>query len=351
MIDSRLAIQSRETPKQHGAMPPTPADTSRPSASRALVTGCAGFIGSQLVESLLADGIAVVGIDCFNDNYSRALKLSNLRHLSEWDAFEFVPIDLARGDLADIVGECDVVYHLAAEPGVRSSWGARYENYLRNNVLATQHLLETVKERPDVRFVYASSSSVYGDSAVMPTHEDVVLRPLSPYGQTKASMELLCELYRLSHGVDTVGLRYFTVYGPRQRPDMAFHRFCRAALTGAPITVFGDGHQTRDFTFVADIVAATRAAARAPLTHRVLNVGGGSPASIREAIDIIGSLLGRPIDVTYTDPERGDVRDTAADATRARNELGFSPSVSLPEGLAAELSWLQTLVEDGTLAR
>jgi nucleoside-diphosphate-sugar epimerase len=317
----------------------------------ALVTGCAGFIGSQLVDSLLADGQSVIGIDCFNDNYSRSLKLRNLRHLVDWDAFEFVPIDLSRGDLLDIAAQCDVVYHLAAEPGVRSSWGERYEQYVRNNVLATQHVLEAVKELPGVRFVYASSSSVYGDSEDMPTHEGSALRPLSPYGQTKASMEFLCELYRMSYGVDAVGLRYFTVYGPRQRPDMAFHRFCRSALRGESITVFGDGRQTRDFTYVADVVAATRAAAEASLgDDRVFNVGGGSPASIREVIDMIGSLSGRTVDVTYSAPERGDVRDTAADTARAREQLGFAPSVALREGLTEEFSWVQKLVTEPSAA-
>jgi UDP-glucuronate 4-epimerase len=325
-------------------------DISSPDRSRgsnALVTGCAGFIGSQLAESLLDDGQAVIGIDCFNDNYSRALKLRNLRRLADWDAFEFVPIDLAQGDLYGIAGGCEVIYHLAAEPGVRSSWGARYEQYLRNNVLATQHVLEAVKDMPGVRFVYASSSSVYGDSEDMPTREDSSLLPVSPYGQTKASMEFLCELYRISHGVDAIGLRYFTVYGPRQRPDMAFHRFCRAVLTGEPITVYGDGRQTRDFTFVDDVVAGTRAAAHASAgDDRVFNIGGGSPASIREVIEMIGSLSGRPVDVTYTASERGDVRDTAADTTRARRLLGFRPSVTLQEGLAEELAWMEKLVGD-----
>lgn len=312
---------------------------------RALVTGCAGFIASHLSEALVNAGHGVVGVDCFNDNYGRAQKLRNLRQVSDSDAFEFVPIDLARGDLVDLTAECDVVFHLAAEPGVRSSWGARYEKYLQNNVLATQHLLDAVKERPDVRFVFASSSSVYGDAELRPTPEEAPTRPVSPYGQTKLSAEHLCQLYRQNYGTDIAILRYFTVFGPRHRPDMAFHIFCRAAIEEQPITIFGDGRQSRDFTYVGDVVAATLAAASAPLDDlRVYNVGGGTPTSLREAIDTIGRLAGRRLDVHYLDREHGDVKDTAADTTRAREQLRFSPGTSLEDGLLAEFEWLSELV-------
>src|SRR3954468_10641801 len=252
----------------------------------ALVTGCAGFVGSHLTESLLADGHRVLGVDCFNDNYGRADKLDNLHHAQEWDTFEFVPIDLARGDLADLVADAEVVYHLAAEPGVRSSWGVRFDTYLRNNVLATQHLLEAARENPALRFVYASSSSIYGQAETLPTREDTIPAPHSPYGTTKLAGEHMCSLYHANHGVQTVSLRYFTVYGPRQRPDMAFNIFCRAAVRGSPITVFGDGRQTRDFTYVSDVVAATRApAAVSGVSGQVFNVGGGSRIALADAID------------------------------------------------------------------
>lgn len=308
---------------------------------RVLVTGCAGFIGSHLAESLLDDRLEVVGIDCFNDNYGRREKLRNLRHLMSWDEFEFTPIDLARGALDEVVGDCDLIFHLAAEPGVRTSWGARYEQYLRNNVLATQHLLEALRATPETRFVFASSSSVYGDSEVRPTPESAVLRPRSPYGQTKAAMEYLCDLYRANFGLDTVGLRYFTVFGPRQRPDMAFHRICRAAIEGSEFTVFGDGRQTRDFSFVDDIVASTRAAAAAELGEdRVFNIGGGSPASLRDAIDLISGLATRSLNIRYEEAERGDVRDTAADTTLAREVLGYAPTGTLRGGLEAEFRWM-----------
>lgn len=307
-----------------------------------LVTGCAGFIASHLTERLLADGQTVLGIDCFNDNYGRAQKLRNLSQARDWDSFEFLPIDLSRGALADVVAECETVYHLAAEPGVRSSWGSRFERYAQNNVIATQHLLEALRTNPEARLVYASSSSIYGQAESLPTREDVVPRPLSPYGVTKLSAEHLCHLYFENYGLRTVSLRYFTVFGPRQRPDMAFNIFCRAALANQPITVYGDGTQTRDFTYVADVAAATLAAGTAPSVEfgQAYNIGGGFRTSLREALDTIAALAGRPLDVKYSDWEHGDVHDTGADTTRARRDLGFAPRVQLNEGLKAEFDWL-----------
>jgi len=311
-----------------------------------IVTGCAGFIGSHLTETLLERGDDVVGIDCFNDNYARDQKLRNLRHFMDWKSFEFVPVDLARGDLGSLVGDGEVIFHLAAEPGVRTSWGTRYQQYVQNNVVATQHLLEAIKERPDVRFVNASSSSIYGDAAQRPTTEEAPTWPLSPYGQTKLSAEQLCALYQASYGLDIVSLRYFTVYGPRQRPDMAFHIFCRAAIEGKPLTVFDDGRQTRDFTYVEDVVEATIAAAQKEIgAERAFNIGGGSPASIRDALDLIATLAGRELDVRYLERERGDVRDTAADTARAARVLGFAPKTTLAQGLGAEFEWLTELTE------
>jgi UDP-glucose 4-epimerase len=313
---------------------------------RALVTGCAGFIGSHLTESLLEDGLEVVGVDCFNDNYGRAAKLRNLERARDWDGFDFIPVDLSRGEVADIVEDCDVVYHLAAEPGVRASWGQRFDHYLRNNVLATQHLLEALSGDESKRLVYASSSSIYGQAEALPTQEDVRPQPHSPYGTTKLAAEHLCSLYFANHGVQTVSLRYFTVFGPRQRPDMAFHIFSAAALHGQPITVFGDGRQTRDFTYVSDVVAATRAAADAPAAPgQAYNVGGGVRVSLAEAIELIEGFAGRPLDVQHLDNQDGDVRDTGADTTRARADLGFAPSTPFAEGLEAEFAWLADLHE------
>ena len=311
---------------------------------KALVTGCAGFIGSHLTESLLADGLEVIGVDALVDNYPRATKLGNLAAARSFDAFRLVSLDLSHAELGPLLEDCDIVFHLAAEAGVRTSWGARFASYERNNVLATQRLLEAVKPWPQKRVVYASSSSVYGDAERLPTREETLPRPFSPYGVTKLAAEHLCALYHGNYGLGTVSLRYFSVYGPRQRPDMAFHRFCRAALRGESLTVFGDGRQTRDFTFVDDVVAATRAAAVAPAAPgRVYNVGGGSRVSVNDALELISSLSGRPLEVIYMDAEQGDVRDTGAETLRARRELGFRPETSVEDGLRAEFEWMEEL--------
>ncbi len=250
------------------------------------------------------------------------------------ERFEFVPIDLATGDVAELLDGVKTVYHLAAEPGVRASWGERFARYSSNNVLATQRLLEGIASRGSARLVYASSSSVYGDAETLPTSETAACGPVSPYGLTKLTGEELCDVYRRSFGVESVALRYFTVFGPRQRPDMAFHIFLRAALTGQPIRVFGDGHQARDFTYVADVVAATRAAGEAAGSLRTTyNVGGGLRATVREALDIIASLVpGKQLDVRYEERQSGDVRNTGADTRAARTDLGFSPMTSSSKG-------------------
>jgi UDP-glucuronate 4-epimerase len=318
---------------------------------RALVTGCAGFIGSHLTEGLLADGWTVIGIDCFNDNYGRRQKLRNLEHARGWAEFDFVPIDLARGDLIDVVEGADVIFHLAAEPGVRASWGSGFDIYLRNNVLATQHLLEAASTWPEKRFVYASSSSIYGDVDVIPTPESATPHPRSPYGMTKLSAEHLCNAYEVTHGVNLVRLRYFSVYGPRQRPDMAFHRFCRAVRERQPLRVFGDGCQTRDFTFVTDVVNATRAAAN--LAYRpgeVFNVGGGSRVTLNSAIELLGDLAGRKLVIEHGSAQQGEARHTGADISAARQRLVYQPTVDLRDGLGAELEWLDAEREERTPA-
>jgi UDP-glucose 4-epimerase len=314
--------------------------------STALVTGCAGFIGSHLTESLLADGHDVVGVDCFNDNYARAEKEANLARARGHDAFRLLAADVVALDTPRLLAGCDVVFHLAGEPGVRSSWGARFDRFTHHNVIATQRLLEALE--PGKRFVYASSSSVYGDAETLPTAEDVTPRPLSPYGVTKLAAEQLCRLYHANHGLDTVSLRYFSVYGPRQRPDMAFRRFCHALLGGEPIALFGDGSQTRDFTFVADVVAATRAAGALQRGEgRVYNVGGGSRVSLARTLQTLAGIAGRPLRVHRGGHESGDVRDTGADITRARAELGYAPAVKLEDGLSAEFEWVCARAGEG----
>jgi UDP-glucuronate 4-epimerase len=311
---------------------------------RVLITGCAGFIGSHLTEAFLVEGNEVLGVDCFNDNYARDAKLRNLRTALDWDCFVFVPIDLAQGALQDLVEEVDVICHLAAEPGVRPSWGQRFESYVRNNVLATQHLLEAASVRSEKRFVYASSSSIYGDAESFPTSEQATPSPRSPYGLTKLDGEHLCSIYRQNLGLETVVLRYFSVYGPRQRPDMAFTRFCQAALNGRPIEVYGDGGQTRDFTFVTDVVSATREATVRPgLENAVMNIGGGSRISLSDAIDVLEDISGRKIQRRVLDPQRGDVRDTAAAINEARSRISYAPQTSIQEGLALQWDWAQNL--------
>jgi nucleoside-diphosphate-sugar epimerase len=307
---------------------------------RALVTGCAGFLGSHLSERLLADGYEVVGVDCFTDFYDRATKESNVARLRDEPRFSLLETDLSSDPIDGLLEGIDEVYHLAAQAGVRGSFGDSFAVYLRNNVQATQRLLEQAARNPVSTFVYASSSSVYGDAAVYPTAEDAPRLPLSPYGMTKVATEEIAGVYHRNHGVRTIGMRYFTAYGPRQRPDMAFNRFIRKALAGEPVVVLGDGLQVRDFTYVDDLIAATRAAAERGISGSVYNVGGGQPVELRSVIEMIEQVLERPIMVEHRPAARGDVGRTGADCSRAARELGVTPTVSLAEGLAAEVQWV-----------
>jgi nucleoside-diphosphate-sugar epimerase len=307
---------------------------------KALVTGVAGFIGSTLAERLVADGAEVVGIDCFTDYYPRPVKERNLAALRGQPAFQFVETTIAAADLRRLVSDRTHVFHLAAQAGVRKSWGRDFSTYTTNNIEATQLLLEALVGSEIQRLVYASSSSVYGDAVAIPMREDALPQPVSPYGVTKLSAEQLCHLYFVNHGVPAVALRYFTVYGPRQRPDMGFHRFLAAAITDRPITVFGDGEQTRDFTFVADAVAATISAAQQGTPGRVYNIGGGSRVSVNEVLEMIGRVSGKRLKVVVDPAQKGDMRHTYADTSLARAELGYLPAVGLEQGLTAEFSWL-----------
>jgi UDP-glucose 4-epimerase len=306
----------------------------------ALVTGVAGFIGSTLAERLLGSGADVLGIDSFVDYYPRAVKEKNLAGLTRHPRFRLVEGRLQDADLPRLLSDRSHVFHLAAQAGVRKSWGRDFNVYIVNNIEATQVLLEACTNRQLERFVYASSSSVYGDSAAMPMREDALPQPVSPYGVSKLAAEQLCHLYHVNNGIPTVALRYFTVYGPRQRPDMGFHKFLRATLLGQPVTVFGDGAQTRDFTFVEDAVSATVAAGTQGVPGRVYNIGGGSRVSIDQVLDIIGSVSGRRPAVLLEGEQKGDMRHTLADTTLARTDLAFAPRVRLEEGLAAEYKWL-----------
>jgi UDP-glucose 4-epimerase len=307
----------------------------------ALVTGAAGFIGSHLSEQLLAQGARVRGIDAFTDFYPRPVKERNLENLRGRDGFEFIEGDLRALDLPRLLGGVTHVFHLAAQAGVRRSWGAEFQVYTGLNIDSTQRLLEACVGTPIERLVYASSSSVYGDDGVIPMVETALPQPVSPYGVTKLAAEQLCYLYFFNYKVPTVSLRYFTVYGPRQRPDMGFNRFFSAILDGKPLIQFGDGGQTRDFTYVADAARATADAAVRGVPGRVYNIGGGARVSLREVFDLIARVSGRKVIIDQQPPQKGDMRDTYADTSRARADLGFAPSVTLEQGLRAMWRWME----------
>ena len=308
---------------------------------KAVVTGAAGFIGSHLAESLVGDGHEVVGIDCFTDYYPRAAKEANLGPLRGSPRFRLVEGRLQDLDLAPLLEGAEHVYHLAAQAGVRASWGREFCHYTEHNVLATQRLLEAAVDAGRPTVVYASSSSVYGDAGDLPLREDGPCRPISPYGVTKLAAEHLALLYHRNHGLPTVCLRFFTVYGPRQRPDMAFHRFLRSALEGQEVTLYGDGLQTREFTYVADVVAAARTA---PLSGRhgcVYNVGGGERVALNDVLRAVERITARTLRIQRREAQKGDMRDTFADTTAARRDLGFRSTVSLADGLVREWEWIR----------
>ncbi len=313
-------------------------------AGRALVTGVAGFIGSHLAERLLEEGWEVVGIDAFIDYYPRWMKERNLEPLSSWDTFSFVEGDIMEVGLERFGAGVEVVFHQAAQAGVRASWGQYFQIYTHCNILVTQRLLEFFKDRPLKRFVYASSSSVYGNNPDLPLKETSLPQPRSPYGVTKLAAEHLCLLYHDNFSVPVVSLRYFTVYGPGQRPDMAFHKFIKAMLEDEEFPVYGDGTQTRDFTYVSDIVEANLlAAVRSGVEGQVFNIGGGSRKPLLETIALLEKVIGRRARPVYREPERGDVSHTWANVDQAEKLLGYSPTVLLEEGLMREVEWIKAL--------
>jgi nucleoside-diphosphate-sugar epimerase len=310
---------------------------------RYLVTGAAGFIGSRLALRLLQEGFPVIGIDGFIDYYPRDMKERNLAPLKSFSGFEFREGNLNDLDVASLLRKVDGVFHLAAQAGVRASWGDSFSIYTRNNIDATQKLLEAARRIDLKRFVYASSSSVYGLTPDLPMKETSPLLPYSPYGVSKLAGEHLCSLYSANYGVPAVSLRFFTVYGPGQRPDMAFHRFFKAILEDRPITVFGDGRQTRDFTYIDDIIDANLAAMERGTEGGVYNTGGGNRRMLSDIFPLLEAVCGRPVRIDRIERQKGDVRHTYADISRAQNDLGFKPKIFLEDGLPEQWRWIQSI--------
>lgn len=313
--------------------------------SNIIVTGVAGFIGSHLAEALLNQGKKVIGIDQFNDYYDPALKRQNISQFQDNPDFQLIENDIQSLNWSELLVDVDIIYHQAAQAGVRASWGEGFRAYTERNINATQIILEAAKDAPNLkRLVYASSSSIYGNAESFPTPESTCPQPVSPYGITKLVGEQLCNLYHQNFGVPCVSLRYFTVYGPRQRPDMAFHKFFKWILEDEAISIYGDGQQTRDFTFISDAIAANLAAGKIPeAVGEIFNIGGGSRVVLAEVIDTMEEIVGYPIRRNFVETARGDARHTSADVSKAQKILGYQPQVSLEEGLRREWEWVKSL--------
>lgn len=302
-----------------------------------LVTGCAGFIGSNLTDKLLDEGYCVIGIDCFTEYYPVKIKKQNLRSALKNENFTFIESDILNTkDFPNV----DYIFHHAAQAGVRSSWGKSFEVYTRNNIIATQRLLEYYKDKDIKKFIFASSSSIYGDVKDFPIKEDATKNPISPYGVTKLAAENLCYLYYKNYDIPVITLRYFTVYGNRQRPDMGIYKFIDAAIKGNEITIYGDGEQTRDFTYVSDVVKANLQSSKCDVDCISLNIGGGSRISIIELLKIIEKSVGKQIIIKYIENQKGDVKDTYANITLAREIIGYKPEVDIEVGIEKQVEYM-----------
>jgi nucleoside-diphosphate-sugar epimerase len=305
---------------------------------KAVVTGCAGFVGSHLTERLLSEGYEVTGIDCFTDYYSKGIKEENISQSLDNKNFKFIEKDIL--EIESFPGT-DYVFHLAAQAGVRASWGKSFEVYTKNNIEATQKLLEAYKDEKIKKFVYSSSSSIYGDSP-LPMREEYIPKPVSPYGVTKLAGEHLCYLYNKNYGIPAISLRYFTVYGPRQRPDMAIHKFVKAAFLGRKIEIYGDGTQTRDFTYVDDAVQANILAARSDYSNEIFNVGGGTRISVNGLLKEIEKASGKTLKISNIDKQKGDVSDTMADTEKIRKMLSWVPETKIEKGIERFVKWFES---------
>ncbi len=308
-----------------------------------LVTGAAGFIASQLCRKLLLKGHKVLGIDSFTDFYPKWIKEKNLETLKGNKNFEFIEKDLTEMDLTSALRDADYIFHHAAQAGVRASWGEHFSVYSKNNIEATQKLLEASKDARLKRFVFASSSSVYGSCPELPMSEASPLHPFSPYGVTKLASEHLCLLYHKNYGIPCVCLRFFTVYGPGQRPDMAFHRFFKAIAEDKEIPVYGEGDQTRDFTYIDDIIEANLASLEKGKTGEVYNIGGGNRKRLKDLFPVFEEICQKKIKLKKHEKQPGDVPHTFASIEKARKDLGYSPRTQLQEGLKEEWGWIQRL--------
>lgn len=311
---------------------------------RALITGVGGFIGSRLAEKLLEQGWTIIGVDSLTDYYPVHFKIERISKLNQNRGFQFIEKCIMELDLNVLFKNIDYVFHLAGQPGVRASWGENFDVYTKNNILTTQRLLESAISFPQIkRFIYASSSSLYGDAGAYPTFENMLPKPVSPYGVSKLAAENLCYLYNRNYSVPTISLRYFTVYGPGQRPDMSFHILFRAVLEGRPFHLYGDGSQTRDFTYVDDIVAGTILATEGGRNGEAYNIGGGSRVSMLEILDLVEEITERKPLVKFCERQKGDAMHTAASIEKAYHDLGYRPRFKLKEGLFKEWEWLYSL--------
>lgn len=307
-----------------------------------IVTGCAGFIGSNLSERLISLKHNVIGIDCFTPYYSRSIKQHNLKSLISSSKFHLIDKDIGKFTSRDIPDNIDIVFHLSAQPGVRLSWGTSFNEYIYNNIFVTQHLLEIFKKYSKLKkIIYASSSSIYGDALKLPVNESALPCPVSPYGVTKLAGENLCFTYYKNYGIPVVILRYFTVYGPGQRPDMAIHKFINAIFNNEEIIIYGSGEQTRDFTYVEDIVNANILAMEKKCDGEIVNIGGGTRIKIEGLLEILREVTGKKIKVKYTSTQKGDVKNTYADISKAKKILSYNPKVPIKEGIKAQIEWMK----------
>ncbi len=310
----------------------------------AIVTGVAGFIGSHLAEKLLANGFKVIGIDCFTDYYSKEIKKNNMISFQNNKNFKLIEEDLMKLDLIPIIKECEFLFHEAAQPGVRASWGKQFDTYVKDNILVTQKILESAKEVKTLeKIVMASSSSIYGEQEGIMVEGKTIPSPISPYGVTKLASENLGLTYASNYNLPVTSLRYFTVYGPKQRPDMAFTKFIKANLSGDKISIFGDGNQIRDFTFISDIIDANLKCMESNIHGNVLNIGGGKTHSVIEILSIIEEITGLKNKLIFTLKQKGDVKRTESDITNAKKIINYFPKINVFEGLTNQINWMKKI--------